>query len=131
MIKNKKIGLISFLIILLFSVGVSGYLGFQMAAKFFIEAKYAELGSGIIFDISALEAIRKNNDKDAIDILESRLDSNILTIGTDYSISSMRTERLSNVLDKVLEYRKKHNIKNSDPDVEKEINEIISLSRSN
>lgn len=125
--KNKVLVWVSAVSICVVSLAVGGYTGFRFANKFYMEAIYSDVNSDMVSELSVLNELRKNNQKQAIQILESRMDINIMMLDSENNLSSTRRDRIQETIADVSEYRKKYEVINSDPQAEKVIQSVLNF----
>ena len=124
MMGSKKY--ISIIIIISIVSGLIGvFIGSYATSRFFVKTHYSSIKSDLIYEVSVLNHLRENNYKDAIDLLESKLDSNLIALNTEASLTEEDKGKINNILSQVAEYRKKYNIKNQNPEVEQTIQDIL------
>ena len=94
--KNKALVWVSAVSICVVSLAVGGYTGFQFANKFYMEAIYSDLNSDMVSELSVLNELRKNNREKAIQILESRMDINIMMLDPENNLNLSQNYLLMN-----------------------------------
>lgn len=125
MMRKKNLLLLVVAILLCTSLGT--YIGFYATSIFFLEANYSSIVSDMVYEITVLKSLRENKTQDAISLLESKVDANILMLHNEHEdISKARAEMIKNILNQASEYRSQYGIKNSDQDIEKTIQKILN-----
>jgi len=128
----KKPVLIS-VIVAVFILGtvIGAFLGFKYSMQFYEDFKeyavYTRAAANTSFAVGALQRIRDNKTSDAIELLESFLDGELITFMHYDSLSSDKQEaNVIRILKNTKQYRERYPHKSSSPDVDETIEKVLS-----
>jgi len=91
-----------------------------------MDAHYSSLVAEMIVDISALKNLRDGNTDIAIEMLDTRVDANIVTLDyRDALVSEKGKQAVKNVFRLANEYKKQYGVKSSSDDMDNLVNKSL------
>lgn len=116
---------------LIIGLGVGSYLSFYYTSKFFMDAHYSSLVAEMTVDISALKSLRDGDASNAIELLDTRVDTAIITLDArDAPVSEKRKQAVRNIFRQADEYKKQYGVKSGSDDMSALVNESIARALS-
>ena len=99
----------------------------QICDAFDEDAVYTRAAANTSFAVGALQRIRSNRTSDAIELLESYLDGELITFMHYEDVPlDMRDENVVRILKNTKKYRSEYPHKTGEPDIDRTIEKVLS-----
>jgi hypothetical protein len=107
--------------------GIAGaYLTYQTANYFFIDTSMLEQAVSAEIETKALQGLRENDIGGSTKLLEARLDSRVVSLGTNESYSDETNMAIKRAIQQAREYRIKFPRKTDFPSTDAKVGEVLN-----
>ena len=128
---KKSIVVVSIIASFILGAFVGGYVSTTFSSMFALHSVYTRAAASANITLTALDRLRNNKVKDAVELLETSLDGDIITFhGYGQLSASKKDKNIIRIIQRAKDYRSKYPRTTEHQDIDNAVKEVFSAVKN-